>query len=97
MTSIKFGITWEDVQDIARVRHGDTLSKEQACEMLPLIRDGVCSWFYGTKGDAISDSFPLEEVCFSRNKCVQKALDKVFGKKYRKIATTRTYETRSKT
>ena len=86
MTSIKFEITWEDVQDIA-VRHGNTLSQKQACELLADIEGGVRHWFNETKGDAISDSFPLENVGFSKNECVKKALDKAFGKKYRKIAT----------
>lgn len=77
MTSIKFEITWEDVQDIAKQRRDESLTKKQACELLADIEDGVRSWFDETKGDAICDSFPLDrdEVGFSRNLSLKKALN----------------------
>jgi len=83
MTSIKFEITWEDVQDIAKQRRDESLTKKQACELLADIKDGVRSWFDETKGDAICDSFPLDrdEGGFARNPSLNKALDKAFGKK----------------
>ena len=55
MTSIKFEITWEDVQDIAKQRDGRNLSKKVACLLLADIESGVRGWFDQTKGDAISD------------------------------------------
>jgi len=83
MTRIQFLITWEDVQDIAKQRYGQNLSKKLACGLLADIEGGVRGWFDETKGDAISDSLCqfMPEVGFSRNPTLKKALDKAFGKK----------------
>jgi hypothetical protein len=59
MTSIKFEITWEDVQDIAKQRDGQNLNKKVACFLLADIESGVRGWFDQTKGDAISDSLSM--------------------------------------
>ena len=78
MTRIKFEITWEDVQDIAKQRYGQNLSKKLACRLLADIEGGVQGWFDETKGDAISDSLCqfMPEVGFSRNPTLKKALNK---------------------
>ena len=59
MTKIKFEITWEDVQDIAKQRDGQNLTKKVACFLLADIESGVRGWFDQTKGDAISDSLSM--------------------------------------
>ena len=59
MTSIKFEITWEDVQDIAKQRGGRNLSKKVACLLLADIESGVRGCFDHIKGDAISDSLSM--------------------------------------
>jgi hypothetical protein len=59
MTKIKFEITWEDVQDIAKQRDGQNLNKRLACRLLADIESGVRGWFDQTKGDAISDSLSM--------------------------------------
>ena len=59
MTKIKFEITWEDVQDIAKERDGQNLNKKLACRLLADIESGVRGWFDQTKGDAISDSLTM--------------------------------------
>ena len=59
MTKIKFEITWEDVQDIAKQRDGQNLNKKVACFLLADIESGVRGWFDQTKGDAISDSLSM--------------------------------------
>lgn len=56
MTSIKFEITWEDVQDIAKQQYGQNLTKNLACRLLADIESGVRGWFNETRKDAISDS-----------------------------------------
>ena len=56
MTRIKFEITWEDIQDIAKQQYGQNLTKKLACRLLADIESGVRGWFNETRGDAISDS-----------------------------------------
>jgi hypothetical protein len=58
MTSIKFEITWEDVQDIAK-RRDYILNKKLACRLLSDIESGVRGWFNDTRGDAICDSLTM--------------------------------------
>lgn len=63
MTKIIFEVSWQDVQDIAKQRHGQTLSKKLACRLLADIESGLRGWFDQTKGDSICDSlnvFPHE-------------------------------------
>jgi len=83
MTSIKLEITWEDVQDIAKQRYGQNLTKKLSCFLLADIESAVRGWFNETKGDAISDSLCqfMPEVGFSRNPALKKALNKAFSKK----------------
>jgi hypothetical protein len=59
MTKLKFEITWEDVQDIAKQRNGQTLSKKVACFLLARIESGVRGWFSDTKGDSICDALQV--------------------------------------
>lgn len=58
-TKIAFEVSWEDVQDIAKQRHGQTLSKKLACRLLADIESGVRGWFDQTKGDSICDSLEV--------------------------------------
>jgi hypothetical protein len=70
MTKIKFEITWEDVQDIAKERDGQNLNKKLACRLLADIESGVRGWFDQTNGDAISDSLTM----FLRNGGIRTSL-----------------------
>ena len=83
MTKLKFEITWEDVQDIAKQRYGQNLTKKLACFLLADIESGVKGWFNETNGDAISDSLCqfMPDVGFSRNRFIKRAITKAFGKK----------------
>ena len=56
MTKLKFEITWEDVQHIAKQRNGYILNKKSAIALLSDIEDGVREWFVATKGDSICDA-----------------------------------------
>jgi len=83
MNKIKFEITWKDVQDVAKQRYGQNLTKKLSCFLLADIESGVKGWFSMTNGDAISDSLCqfMPEVGFSRNPSLKKALNKAFSKK----------------
>ena len=59
MTKLKFEITWEDVQHIAKQRNGQNLNRKSAIALLADIESGVRGWFNETKGDSICDALQV--------------------------------------
>ena len=79
MTKIKFEITWEDVQHIAK-RRDYILNKKLSCRLLADIESGVRGWFDETKGDSVCDSL---QVFLPDKKQLKKLAEYKSGKRHK--------------